>query len=601
MSGIVGVLSVRGEPADRPLLQALTQQMAFRGPDAQHTWVDTSVGLGHALLSTTPESARERQPLSLDGKVWIVADARLDARGELVSKLLSARQACPEGAGDAELLLRAYAAWGEASLDHLLGDFCFAIWDGNRKSLFCAHDQLGVKPFFYAESERWLVFSNTLDCVRQAAGGASLNELSVADFLLFGSIRDASGTIFSDVHRLPPAHALTWCDGRLSVKRYWTLPADEEIHYKRSGEYVERFRDLLQVAVKDRLRTDRAAIALSGGLDSTSVAVAARQAGIQHLYGFTVVYDKVIPDDERHYSGLSAESLDIPVQYFVGDLYVTARPRDFPRVRYPQPDESVLAPLEAEFHKLASSRSRVLLSGEGGDLGLSLSNSHFRRLLQAGRYGRFLRDSAAYAIARHGLPPMGVRTLLKRRFGMCDPWRVDYPQWLNPDFEARWQLRERWSSNNEAPSTTHPHRPEAAGELLAPLWQNFLESYDAGYTRASVEVVYPYCDLRLLRFLFSIPPVPWTVDKCLTRTALRGWVPEAVRLRPKTPLAVDPNLVYVRNNWDTFSQAPANVGAYLDLRKYGAFLKSPAAFSESNCQFTVRPVMLSAWLNTAAV
>ncbi|MGO9442896.1 MAG: asparagine synthetase B family protein [Terriglobales bacterium] len=602
MSGIVGVLGVQGETPDSSLLQALTKFMAFRGPDAQQTWVGDGVAFGHALLSIAPPSANQQQPLSLDSKVWIVADARLDARADLLSALHNAGHPSPGGAADAELILRAYAAWGQACLDRLLGDFCFAIWDGKRKSLFCAHDQVGIKPFYYAETKRWLVFSNTLDCVRmQAEAAVGLNELSVADFLLFGSLQDPSATIFDGIRRLPPAHALTWCEGKLSVKRYWTPPLDEEVHYQHSTDYEEHFRQLLQTAVKDRLRTDRAAISLSGGLDSTSVAAFARRAGYSGLRAFTRVLDQVMPDDERHYSRLVAESLGIPIEYLTADRYLMAVPPEFPDVQSPQPDENILASFDTDFYKLASNTSRILLTGQGGDVGLFPTNSHFRRLLRSRRFGRFLRDGVQYARVRRGLPPLGVRTLLQRRFGVCDPWRVDYPKWLNPDFEGHWRLQERWKEKS-APETPHPHRPEAIRVLLAPYWQNFLESCDPGATRVCLEQVHPYFDLRLLRFLFSIPPVPWTLDKCLTRSAMRDILPEAVRLRPKAPLVRDPWLIFVRNNRSAFSQAPLNLAAYVDSVRYQAFLKSPAAFEQNSYQFSVRPAVLSAWLNrTAAV
>ena len=93
------------------------------------------------------------------------------------------RQAAP----DSELILHAYAAWGEACVQHLRGDFAFAIWDARRKVLFCARDHFGVKPFYYAELDGVFIFSNTLDCVRLHPDvSGELNESAVADFLLFG-------------------------------------------------------------------------------------------------------------------------------------------------------------------------------------------------------------------------------------------------------------------------------------------------------------------------------------------------------------------------------------------------------------------------------
>jgi len=598
MSGIAGLVGVRGETPDSSFAQALTRFMAFRGPDAQQTWVGDGVALGHALLNTSSFAADEQQPLSLDGKVWIVADTRLDARTDLLSELHRAGHRCPESAGDAELILRAYAAWGPACLDHLLGDFCFAISDGNHRSLFCAHDQIGIKPFYYARTERWLVFSNTLDCVRlQPDAATGLNELSVADFLLFGSCQDPSATMFAGIHRLPPAHALTWSGGQLSVKRYWALPEDEEIRYKHSRDYEEHFRQLLYTAVKDRLRPGRIAISMSGGLDSTSVAAFARRAGCSDLRAFTTVVENAMPDDERRYSALFAETLAIPIQYFVADRYLTAVETDFPDLRSPQPNENVLARFDTDYYNLASETSRILLTGHGGDVGLFPTTTHFRRLLREQHLGRFVRDSLEYAFARRGLPPMGVRTFLQRQFGACKPWHVDYPEWLNPDFESHWRLRDRWQEKS-VPEAPHSHRPEAASQVLATDSQNHFEYWDPGATRVCLEHVHPYFDLRLLRFLFAIPPVPWTLDKCLLRSAMRNILPEAVRLRPKTPLAADPWLIFVRNNRGAFSKVPLNLTAYVDSGRYQAFLNSPAAFGQNSYLFSVRPALLSGWLNS---
>src|SRR6266851_4305018 len=151
MSGIVGIVNPDGAPVDRHLLQQMTEAMAFRGPDAKEIWSQGSVGFGHAMLRTTHESVHERQPASLDGKVWITADARVDARAELITKLESKGQIKAKAATDAELILHAYHVWGEECVEHLLGDFVFAIWDGRRRRLFCARDHFGVKPLYYAQ------------------------------------------------------------------------------------------------------------------------------------------------------------------------------------------------------------------------------------------------------------------------------------------------------------------------------------------------------------------------------------------------------------------------------------------------------------------
>ena len=150
MSGIVAIFHRDGAPIERALLQSLVDFLAYRGPDARETWMGASIGLGHALLRTTRESFAERQPAGFEGRYWITADARLDGRGELLAALDLSGSDIGPSIPDSELILQAYAKWGAACVEHLRGDFSFAIWDEPNKHLFCARDQFGIKPFYYA-------------------------------------------------------------------------------------------------------------------------------------------------------------------------------------------------------------------------------------------------------------------------------------------------------------------------------------------------------------------------------------------------------------------------------------------------------------------
>ena len=129
MSGIVGIVNLDGAPIDRDLLTRLTESMTFRGPDSQLIVIDRHAGFGHTMLRTTHEAATETQPITLDGKLWLTADARLDGRDELIEKLTASHSLSRSKPNDAELILFAYNAWQENCVDHLIGDFAFAIWN----------------------------------------------------------------------------------------------------------------------------------------------------------------------------------------------------------------------------------------------------------------------------------------------------------------------------------------------------------------------------------------------------------------------------------------------------------------------------------------
>ena len=273
MSGIVGIYNRDGAPIERAILQSLVDFIAYRGPDAREIWIESSIGLGHTLLRTTKESFSDRQPAGFEDRYWITADARLDSRTDLLAVLDLSMGGIDPSVPDSDLILRAYAKWGTACVEHLRGDFSFAIWDSCNKQLFCARDQFGIKPFYYASIGSIVIFSNTLDCIRRhPAVSGRLNDLAIADFLLFDMIREQGTTSFADIQRLPPAHTLVCRQDGISLRRYWVLPVSTPIRHKRPTECVEQFRELLDRVVADRLRTNNVGVLMSGGLDSPTPA-----------------------------------------------------------------------------------------------------------------------------------------------------------------------------------------------------------------------------------------------------------------------------------------------------------------------------------------
>ena len=604
MSGIVGIINPDGRPIDRELLRRMTGFMAYRGPDAQEMWSEAHVGLGHAMLRTTRESSGERQPLSLDGEVWITADARIDGREDLTGKLESKVAADLASVSDTELILHAYNVWGEGCLDHLIGDFAFAIWDGRNRRLFCARDHFGVKPFYYARAGDSFVFSNTLNCVRlHTAVSDELNDAAVGDFLLFGFNQEAATTTFADIKRLPPAHYLVWSEGVARTIRYWTLPTDGHIRYKRDGEYVEHFNGLFQAAVGDRLRADKIAVSMSGGLDSTSVAATAKKISSEQsrpldLQAFTMVYDRLIPDQERYYSGLAAEGLGIPIHYLVLDDYKLYERWDCPELRSPEPTDLHLSAFVYDYLTLTSAHSRVLLSGDGGDPVLYYSPSYFAGLMKRFRLLRIFTFMARYARTYRRFPTLGFRTMFKRWVGTYRGWESPYPLWFNRAFADHFNLQARLREIEKEPEPVHPTHPEAYNYLTPVYWPDSFERADPGVTTVPVEYRYPLFDLRLVSFILSIPPLPWCFQKELLRVSMKGMLPETIRLRRKTPLAGDTLAKLIRRpeaEWiDHFDPVP-------ELARYVCKPEIPRIAQENNpgrLWLNTRPLSLNYWLRS---
>jgi asparagine synthase (glutamine-hydrolysing) len=602
VSGIAGIFNFDGSPVRPEVLHTLTNYLTFRGPDAQRTWCAGSVGFGHTLLRTATDTANDEQPASLDGRFWITADARIDARAELIEKLNSKGSVVSLADADHQLILHAYRAWDSACVEHLLGDFSFAIWDGARRRLFCARDHFGVKPFYYARVGGILVFSNTLNCLRLHPGvSAKLNDRAIADFLLFDANQDMATTTFADIQRLPPAHTLECHDDTVSVRRYWTLPAPAEIKYKRSEEYVEHFNDVLDLAVGDRLRAETVGVWMSGGLDSPTVAASAQRLFVRAgktgaLHAYTEVFDRLIPHQERHFAGLAAKALGIPIHYKISDGLKLYDVFDDPSFNWPEPAHTPWAASTLDQLREISTQSHVVLTGHGADPALSSSlSSHFRNLIRKLRFGRALGDMASFLSAEGRFSRLYLRTRWRLFFKGKEenPW---FPPWLNDDLEKRLGLRERWSQIEAAKAPVEAVRPGSYELTASTNWVMLFESYDPGNTRVPVEARYPFFDVRLLNFLLALPALPWCSDKELLRRGTRGSLPEEVRLRRKSPLSTDPLVILLQHpgsGWvDGFAPAKELV-SWVDLSRV------PKVYGESaswKAWIHLRPLSLNLWL-----
>jgi asparagine synthase (glutamine-hydrolysing) len=309
------------------------------------------------------------------------------------------------------------------------------------------------------------------------------------------------------------------------------------VRFRDRNSYVERFSELLTLAVRDRLQTDPAAVLMSGGLDSTSVAAVACKHS--NLHACTVVYDQLIPDEERYYSTAAANHLGIPIDYVVADRYSLFDEQIHGDMDQPEP--FLLSPLTGQFNdllRLCAAHGRVALTGWDGD---AFMNEPPRR-------SRFR-----------------IRSRLKRLFGKCAP-DVVLPEWIDKSFASRTHLLDRWKQPRPQP--------------VNPVWTALFEGYDPGATRLNLEIRHPLIDVRLVEFLLAIPVNPWRVKKHILRLAMKDKLPAAVLNRPKTPLAGDPALQLARRGsvrWlDSFEVNPQlSDFVNLDLRRSIADEQTP--------------------------
>ena len=470
--------------------------------------------------------------------LWLKANARIDGREELIQKL---KLTVKESPTDDELILHAYEAWDEDCVKHIIGDFAFAIWDGRLQRYFCARDHFGVKPFFYTHISNNFNFSSTLNDLRVDPNVSDkLNEIAVGDYLLFGMNQDLSTTIFKDIQRLPPGHSLTLSNGSIKIRRYWTPSRSDKVRFRDPASYVDRFSEILSRAVKDRLRTNRVAVSMSGGLDSTSLAAVARTQLNDNsaVHGFCLVYDRVLPDEERHYSALAANHLGIRITHLNGDRYSLFDEQVSGDMNQPEP--FLLSPLAGQFHSLlrcCANFGQVALTGYDGDSFMNVP------------------------------PPLKIRTRLKRLLYRKLPINILLPSWIKRSFSKRTNLAARLKHSQTDPVDV--------ASPLNPIWTALFEGYDPGATKLALEVRHPFMDVRLVEYLLSIPTSPWLINKHILREAMKDQLPASVLNRNKTPLAGDVALQLATRasvRWlDSFEVSP-QLRAFVNLNCRRKFL-----------------------------
>jgi asparagine synthase (glutamine-hydrolysing) len=409
--------------------------LAHRGPDGRAIWSEGSVGLGHGMLHTTPESLNEHLPFERDG-LAITADARIDNREELIGSLrLETHQR--RRISDSELILHAYRKWKEECPARLIGDFAFAIWDSTEHLLFCARDPFGIRPLFYHHSDNLFVFASEIKALFRVPGvPRQLDELRIG-YHLVPTVEDKAITFYRDIRRLVPGHSLVLTLSGVRYQAFWSLDSSREVHLPSDKDYAEAFREIFFEAVRCRLRSAfPIGSTLSGGLDSSAVTCVAReqlaQDGDPILQTFSAVFDQTPQCDERSYIDAVLSQGGLEPHYIQADRLNPFT--DLEEV-FGFTDEPFSSPTFYLFWGLCRAAReqgvRVLLDGLDGDTAVHHGDSYLAELARGGEWVKFA--SEARAIASHENLP-SVPSLI-RQYGL--PYLTELAQAGRWDVFAR--------------------------------------------------------------------------------------------------------------------------------------------------------------------
>jgi len=297
MCGIVGQAVYLGV-ADSGALHRALDAIVHRGPDdgglqiVGTTSADVQVILGNRRLAILDLSPMGHQPMHdpTTGN-WIVYNGEVFNFGE-IRRELETLDVHFESHTDTEVILKSYAVWGESCIERFRGMFAFALWDAIRQRLFLCRDRLGIKPLYYYNTARQILFSSEVrSLLATGLVPRRLNVSSLADYLTFGSAYDPD-TLIEDVHSLPAGSYLMWERGRVRRAQYWqpTTAAKKLSLGATARDLQPQMHHLLREAVALRLISDvPVGVFLSGGIDSSAIVSLIAETG-QQVSTFSIVF-----------------------------------------------------------------------------------------------------------------------------------------------------------------------------------------------------------------------------------------------------------------------------------------------------------------------
>lgn len=535
MCGIAGwidwELDLTGEK-ERAILARMTETLAARGPDAVGNWVSSSAALGHRRLIVVDPAGGE-QPMARErgGRTCVLVYNgelynTLDLRRELESRGHVFRGRC-----DTETLLLSYLEWGEDCVERLNGIFAFAVWDEAAQRLFLARDRLGVKPLFYAERGKALLFGSELKTLlAHPAVEPVLDAEGLAEIFALGPSRTPGHGVFRDVRELRPGWCATYDRDGLRLRQYWrlqSLPHEDDLETT-----VRRVRELLADTVERQLVSDvPLCTLLSGGLDSSAVTAFAVRAyardGRPPLATYSVEYagndryfkptyfqpDADGPWIERVSAFLGTEHRPVVLENerVVEALREATAARDLPGMA--EVDSSLLL-----FCREIKRGATVALSGESADE----------------IFGGYPWFHSEKALTYDGFP--WLRATRERAALLAPHLR----QWARPEEYVARRYRESLAEVPRLPGEEplEARRREIAYLNLTWFLACLLDRKDRMSMASGLEVRVPYCDHRLVEYAWNIP---WAIKNCggerkgILRRALVGVLPEDVLHRPKSP------------------------------------------------------------------
>ncbi|MEU1981681.1 asparagine synthase (glutamine-hydrolyzing) [Nocardia sp. NPDC019395] len=538
MCGIAGWVSFDSDLTQHhSTLDAMTQTMACRGPDGSGTFIRTHAGLGHRRLAII-DLPGGTQPMSIgtpNGDIAIVYSGEAYNFTELRTRLIELGHRFRTDS-DTEVVLRGYLQWGDAVVDHLNGMYAFAIWDQREEKLVMIRDRMGIKPFYYYPTRDGVLFGSEPKAIlanplaRKIVDTDGIREL-------FAMTKSPGWSLWKDMHEVLPGTIVTVDRGGLRSRTYWKL--NPMAHNDSRDDTVARVRDLMTDIVERQLISDvPRCVLLSGGLDSSAITglAAARLARDgERLRTFSVDFlhqeQSFRPDEMR-------DTPDSPFVREVAELVRSAHhdvvldPEDLtdPEVRRAmitaRDIPAGLGDMDASLYllfKAIRAQSTVALSGESADEVFGGYRwFHDDAAVRSNTFPWLAFNSSVAGPDRFDL---FIRDLLRRLSiddYIGDQYATAVAEVEHLDGESETDRRMR--------TICHLH--------LTRFVRMLLDRKDRASMAVGLEVRVPFCDHRLVEYVYN---TPWSLktfdgrEKSLLRHATEHVLPQSVAQRVKSP------------------------------------------------------------------
>lgn len=579
MCGITGYFSLKQREIDLLKCKDMLNIINHRGPDdfgyalfnsnsgkaqfirdledSRRLSFNPDLILGHKRLAIIDLSPSGRQPMTDESNnLWIVFNGEIYNYIELRTELKSLGQIFRTRT-DTEVILKAYAQWGEKCLSRFNGMFAFALWDVKAKRLFCARDRMGVKPFYYYQTADCFAFASEIKALLCLNFERTLNPQIVYDYLAHGFLDHSDNTFFHNIKQLSPAHFLILSDQKTHLTRWWDIE-DRTLRGLSEDEYAERFYDLFEDSIRLRLRSDvPIGTCLSGGLDSSSIVCVANKLMFEDNYSPEVVghkqrtFSSCFEDrqfDERIFIQKVVQQTNASSHYTFpsGEELFDL----IPRVIWHQDEPFGSTSIFAQWHVMRLAKENnvtVLLDGQGADELLAGYHGYFgtyyidlakrvrlvRLISELYRYKRLHKRFQPLLLAsviRSMLPDFLISALRKVSFIQQTAKQMTTGNlWLDRKFERLYRREYKYVDKFDS-------------ELKNQLYSLFMHSSlpallhyeDRNSMAFSLEARVPFLDYRLVEYIFSLPSeqkLKNGMTKVVLRNAMQGTLPEAVRTR----------------------------------------------------------------------